>query len=219
MVPEQAVKAPAGLGTRRHILAAAEQIIHDQGLKAATTRAIAERAGCAEGTIYRYFSDKHALVMEVVGGRFPEFKELMHALDRIAGKSTVKRNLERVARSALEFYRAIMPIVAGSLAEHKLMHEQRRYFQENKRGPMSAFGHLADYIRLEQRLDRISARASPDFATRLLLGAAWTQAFLEEFVGAEASLGSDEQFAREVVRIVMEGLEPRSAKLREPPSR
>jgi AcrR family transcriptional regulator len=215
---EQAVNAPSGRGTRRHILAAAEQIIHDQGLKAATTRAIAQRAGCAEGTIYRYFSDKHALVMEVIGARFPEFKELMHSLDRIAGTSTVKRNLERVVRSALEFYRAIMPIVAGSLAEHKLMHEQRRYFQENERGPMSAFGHLADYIRLEQRLDRISGRASPDFSTRILLGAAWTQAFLEEFVGAEASLGSDELFAREVVRIVMEGLQPRPAAAREPAS-
>ena len=43
MATEEAVT-----GTRAHILAAAEQLIRDRGLKATTTRAIAEIAKCAE---------------------------------------------------------------------------------------------------------------------------------------------------------------------------
>lgn len=56
---------PAG-GVRADILSAAEQLILDNGLNAATTRAIAATAGCAEGSIYRQFPDKDALVIEVV---------------------------------------------------------------------------------------------------------------------------------------------------------
>lgn len=196
-------------GTRRHILAAAEEIIHDRGLRACTTRAIAERAGCAEGSIYRYFADKHALFMEIVRTQSPEFLELVSTLPDRAGTSTVRRNLEEVARIALGFYRVILPMVMGAMGERELLEEQRRHFQETKGGPMKALGAVATYLRKEQRLGRISPRVSPEYATRSLLGACSSQALLESLVGDDARLGVDEHYAREVVRILMEGMSPR----------
>src|SRR5439155_15197916 len=71
---------------RGHILAAAEHIIRERGLRAATTRAIATEAGCAEGTIYRYFPDKAALVVECVRSRFADFLELLATLLDLTGK-------------------------------------------------------------------------------------------------------------------------------------
>ncbi|MGB6578867.1 MAG: helix-turn-helix domain-containing protein, partial [Streptosporangiaceae bacterium] len=44
--------------TVRQILAAAEQIVGTQGVDAATTRAIAERAGVAIPSLYRFFADR-----------------------------------------------------------------------------------------------------------------------------------------------------------------
>jgi len=196
-------------GIRKHILAAAEEIIHDRGLRAATTRAIAQRAGCAEGSIYRYFVDKHALFMEIVRTRFPQFLELISILPDRAGTATVRKNLEEVARTALGFYRAIVPMVIGALAERELLKEQRRHFQETKGGPMKAMGAVSTYLRKEQRLGRISEKVSPEHATRTLLGACFSEALLEELVGDEAALGNDEQYAREIVRTLMEGLNPR----------
>lgn len=197
-------------GIRMHILAAAEEIIHDRGLRAATTRAIAERAGCAEGSIYRYFVDKHALFMEIIRTRFPEFLELISTLPDRAGTGTVRRNLEEVARMALGFYRVIVPMVIGAMAERELLEEQRRHFHETKGGPMKALRSLSTYLRKEQRLGRISEKASPEHVTRTLLGACFSQAALEELVGDEASLGTDDHYAREIVRNLMEGLNPRS---------
>jgi AcrR family transcriptional regulator len=196
-------------GIRRHILAAAEEIIQDRGVRAATTRAIAQRAGCAEGSIYRYFVDKHALFMEIVRTRFPQFLELISTLPDRAGTATVRKNLEEVARTALGFYRAIVPVVVGAMAERELLEEQRRHFQETKGGPMKAVVAVSTYIRKEQRLGRISEKVSPEHATRTLLGACSSQALLEELIGDEAVLGTDDQFAREIVRTVMEGLNPR----------
>jgi AcrR family transcriptional regulator len=196
------------LGTRLHILAAAEEIIHDRGLRACTTRAIAERAGCAEGSIYRYFEDKHALFMEIVRTRFPEFLELVSTLPDRAGTSTVRRNLEEVAWTALGFYRIILPLVVGAMGERELLEEQRRHFHETKGGPMKSLGAVAAYLRKEQRLGRISQRISPDYAARSVLGACFSQVLLEELVGDDARLGEDRQYAREIVRNLMEGLTP-----------
>lgn len=206
-VPSLATEELAGI--RRDILAAAEEIIHDRGLRACTTRAIAQRAGCAEGSIYRYFVDKHALFMEIVRTRFPQFHDLTNTLPDRAGTGTVRKNLEEVARTALGFYRVIAPMVIGAMAERELLEEQRRHFQETKGGPMKALGAVSTYLRKEQRLGRISERVSPEHATRTLLGACFSQAVLEALLGDEASLGDDEHYAREIVRSVMDGLNPR----------
>ena len=201
----------APLQIRRQIVEAAERLIADRGLKGATTRAIAERAGCAEGSIYRYFPDKHALFMEVVRTSSPEFPALVDSLLDRAGQGTVRRTLEEVAIAALGFYRSIMPMAAGAMAERDLLMEQRRHFQETKRGPMHAIGILAGYVRKEQRLGRILDRLSADHVARALLGTCFAQAFMMDLLGEEAALGTDEQFAREVVRGLMEGLQPKSA--------
>jgi AcrR family transcriptional regulator len=200
---------------RQQIVDAAERVVSDLGINAATTRAIAERAGCAEGSIYRYFPDKQALFMEVVKSRYPEFIVLTEHLPERAGTGTVRRNLEEVAVAALLFYRGVLPLVAAAFSERKLREEQRRYFIESKSGPLRGLDLVATYIRREQRLSRISDRISAEHAARLLLGGCFAQASLLELLGDEASLGSDQRFAADVVRNLMEGLSPK----REPAER
>ena len=48
--------------TVRQILEAAEQIVGSQGVDAATTRAIAERAGVAIPSLYRFFADRDEIL-------------------------------------------------------------------------------------------------------------------------------------------------------------
>ena len=198
---------------RRQIVEAAEGLIADRGLKGATTRAIAARAGCAEGSIYRYFPDKHALFMEVVRTSSPEFLSLMDSLLDRAGQGSVRRTLEEVGVAALGFYRAVMPMAAGAMAERELLMEQRRHFQETKRGPMHAIGVLTGYVRKEQRLGRVSERVSAEHVARVLLGTCFAQAFMMDLLGEEAKLGSDDQFAREIVGSLIEGLQPKDVSI------
>jgi AcrR family transcriptional regulator len=196
-------------GIRRQILDGAEQVIREFGLKHATTRVIAERAGCAEGSIYRYFPDKHALIVEIIKSRYPAFLELVSRLPDRVGKGTVRRNLEELSVSALAFYRAITPMVAGTMAEPKLLLEQRRHFEETKTGPRKVFGSVTAYVRGEQRLGRISDRPAPEQVARLLLGGCFSEAFTEQMLGEDARMTTDEHLARELVRALFEGLNPR----------
>ncbi|HEX2063067.1 MAG TPA: TetR/AcrR family transcriptional regulator [Acidimicrobiales bacterium] len=191
--------------TRRDILAAAEELIREEGFGAATTRAIAARAGCAEGSIYRHFPDKHALIIEIVRSRFPEFMDLVAALPDRAGQRTLGQNLEELAAAALPFYRGILPLVVGTMADHRLLMNQRRAFQETGGGPMRLFRAASAYLGRERELGRLSPGVSPDHVARLLLGACFTQAFLEQVMGKVAALGADRDFARKTVTALLEG--------------
>jgi AcrR family transcriptional regulator len=195
-------------GTRELILEAAEQVLSERGLAGCTTRAIAEAAGCAEGSIYRYFADKHALFIEVVKRRFPVYLDLMASLPELAGTGDVVTHLREVARASLVFYRAILPMVAGAMADRELLAQQRAHFHSTGTGPMKIIGSVAEFMRVEQRKGRISRRASADHAARALLGTCYFQAYLEFFLGDEAAFGPDDVFAAETVQALMEGLRP-----------
>jgi len=194
--------------TRSLILEAAERLILDRGLGSATTKEIARTAGCAEGSIYRYFDDKRSLCTELVGTRYSGFIQMMSTLPDRAGTSTVRRNLEDVATEAVGFYKAIVPIMGGALAEHDLRDALRKYFVEEDKGPLKLISRVSEYLRREQRMDRVSERVSSEHAAQALLGACFGRAFLLRFLGDDTFGETNERFARSVVKTLLQGLEP-----------
>jgi AcrR family transcriptional regulator len=59
------VTTVAGLATRERLLAGARELIEEGGYGSASVAAIAERAGVASGTVYRHFTSKAELFLEV----------------------------------------------------------------------------------------------------------------------------------------------------------
>jgi len=206
------------VGTRDQIVAAATRGIHDRGLAGATTRAIAEEAGCAEGSIYRYFPDKHALFVECVKQRFPAFIEMVRSLPGVAGKGSVRHHLETVTKAALAFFRSILPMVAGAMSQPELLEQQRLHFVETKTGPSKLLSGVADYVRAEQRLGRISDRLPAEHVARMVLGAAWYQAYLDVYLGTPSMPGADDQIAKGLAKVLIEGLTPRESARKDPPA-
>ena len=54
---------------RQALIDAATAVFAERGYENATTREIAERAGCAEGLIHRYFAGKRGLLLAILEGR------------------------------------------------------------------------------------------------------------------------------------------------------
>jgi AcrR family transcriptional regulator len=194
--------------TRSSILEAAEQLILDRGMGSATTREIARAAGCAEGSIYRHFSDKHALFIELIGSRYSSFFELMASLPDRAGSSSVRRTLEEVATRAIDFYFGIVPMAGGALAEHDFLREHREYFRANDTGPKKFIRTLGEYLRREQRLGRVADRISVEHAAQMFLSACFGEAFLLRFLGEEIMTEPPDRYAKEIVKTLLRGLEP-----------
>jgi AcrR family transcriptional regulator len=198
--------------TRAGILRAAGELIAEGGFLSATTRAIAERARCAEGSIYRYFPDKHALIHEVMIDRFESFFVMLEELPSRAGGGTVAANLELVGLEALRFYRGITPLVGAQLSDPRLLAEQRAAWEREGGGPMRALRAVRGYVATEQRLGRIDERAEPDLLGRELLGTCFAHAILESLVGESAAASDrdggaldDERYVRMLVASILRG--------------
>jgi AcrR family transcriptional regulator len=194
--------------TRSTILEAAERVIRDRGLSSATTKEIAREARCAEGSIYRYFEDKHTLMTEIIGSRYRGFFAFIESLPQRAGASAVSANLEEVARKSIDFYRGIVPMACGAIADRELLQQHREFFDRNKTGPMKFVRSLTEYLRREQRGGRVAEGVAPDVVAHVFLGSCFAHAFLSEFVGDGAHGVSRERFSRELVRTVLGGIEP-----------
>lgn len=62
--------------THQRLLEAARAEFSEKGIESATTRGIAERAGCNEVTLFRHFESKQKLLAAVVQETSVEFREL-----------------------------------------------------------------------------------------------------------------------------------------------
>ena len=198
------------LDTRSSIVEAAERVIRDRGMSSATTREIAREARCAEGSIYRYFEDKHALMTEIIASRYSGFFQFVESLPERAGAGTVAGTLGEVARKSIDFYGGIVPMACGAIADRELLIQHREYFERNRTGPMKLVRSLTEYLRREQRGGRIARRAAPDLVAHAFLGSCFAHSFLGEFLGDAAHSVGHDRFARELVRTVLTGVEPES---------
>jgi AcrR family transcriptional regulator len=111
------VTTVAGLATRQRLLAAARELIEDGGYASASVVAIAERAGVASGTLYRHFTSKEDLFVDVFRSVCShEERAMVAAAESLpAGAAAVER-LEAVlttfARRALQNRRLAWALLA-----------------------------------------------------------------------------------------------------------
>lgn len=172
--------------TRERILRAAVSVIREFGSAGATTRAIAEAADVAEGSIYRNFADKNELIkVAVLEYLLPEFVDLMRSLPARVGTETPATHVKIVVAKALSFYRDVMPMWTALAANVDLRSGYLLATRSGEVGPHLAIRSLANYLSLEQKKQRIPASIDCKAAAQMLLGGALQQAFFSQLVGPD----------------------------------
>jgi AcrR family transcriptional regulator len=129
------VSTVAGIATRQRLLAAARELIEDDGYGSASVAAVAERAGVASGTVYRHFESKAELFLEVFRTVCAGEERAMLAAADDAGPAAVDR-LEAVlatfARRALQNRRLAWALLAepvDPLVDAERLAYRERYAQ------------------------------------------------------------------------------------------
>lgn len=91
-----------GEATRQRLLRAALELYTTVGFRAATTPAIAARAGVAEGTIYRHFTSKEQLLNEVYRGAQRWATGVLREMEETDRTLKAPERLARIARRFFE---------------------------------------------------------------------------------------------------------------------
>lgn len=79
---------------QRSLVEAANTVFAEHGYDAATTREVAERAGCSEGLIHRYFGGKRGLLLAVMEAKAGEVLEGHRAA--LPDRDNVQDDIEQV---------------------------------------------------------------------------------------------------------------------------
>jgi AcrR family transcriptional regulator len=191
--------------TRQLILNAAKKVVQEKGLAGATTREIARAGGVADGTLYVHFADRVELFLALLRQSLPPMTGPLRELEYLAGRGTVRGNLESVVRGALAFMHEIVPLAASLFAEPELLQAYQEELRQRNEGPHRSMESVESYIRAEQRLGRVDKRANPKIVYVLLFGTCLHRVFISHFLG-HAIGPADEIFVKQVVTTMMNGL-------------
>ncbi|MFC4907867.1 TetR/AcrR family transcriptional regulator [Actinomadura gamaensis] len=189
---------------RERLLDALAEIMRTRGLAEATTKEIARVAGCSEALLYKHFRDKEELMLCVLRERMPPFT---HRLT--PGDGTVPENLVATVHGGLRFYRRAFPMMAGMLAQPRVMAATRESLAKYGAGPQEPIARVAAYLDAEIKLGRVRADANASSVAALLVGATFQQGFLLFFTSGPEGPEPAEEDAARLVRPLLPALLPK----------
>jgi AcrR family transcriptional regulator len=194
-----------GAATRTRLIEATSRVVREVGYAHATTRAIAQAAGVAEGTIYRHFPDKATMFMGAVLERNGAVIEWVSRLPARAGQDTVESNLvDSLARLA-SLRDELLPLELALLADPELARHRRQAASSLAIGrPAGPPEFIAAYLAAEQELGRVRAGVAADEVAVILLATLFGLALQPADEGA----GVDRALLVAAVRLLMTGIEP-----------
>ena len=196
--------AASETSTRDEIVTATRKLIEDRGIAHITSKQIAQAAGCAEGTIFRYFARKEDLLLAAVLANFPSLRE---ALISISG-GTPRERLRRLALNVIRFFEQITPAAVAVLSDAELTRRHRETMREHNGGPQRLYMAVSRFIESEQARGALQPDLSPAHISSALLGPCFFRVFTRLSLGTNALEISDEEFVAALVDTLWDGLRP-----------
>jgi AcrR family transcriptional regulator len=197
-----------GRATRARLIEATLAVVREVGYPHASTRAIAEAAGVAEGTIYRHFPDKASLFFAAALASGGPALDRVASLPERAGQATVEANLADAVAQLAALQERIMPLELAILADPELAAQRRQAMATGRvpqGGPPEA---IRAYLAAERQLGRVRADVDPNEATIVLLAALFGLALAPGSTVRGPAIPVDPERLAGAVRILARGIAP-----------
>jgi AcrR family transcriptional regulator len=189
--------------TQDALIRATTDLVVEVGYHRATTKAIADRAGVSEGTIYRHFPDKRALFAAAVLAGQREVTEWMEQLPARAGTAPLPELLEETFGQLSRLREAILPLEeASSGLKRPSLHLSRTELIAALRARGGPPLLLAEFLTAEQRLGHVNEQVEPSRAAVMIL-AAFLAAQTSPLAGPD---GLDDEDIRDFTNLICHGI-------------
>ena len=120
-------------GQRSQILKAAADLFARRGYTAATLNEVASASGVSKATLYHYFSDKHALLEDIVCSHVARLQGI--AAEAVAPPIEPPGSTQGAAEARLRrLVRRFMQAYADAQSEHRVLTEDVKFLDERARG-------------------------------------------------------------------------------------
>jgi AcrR family transcriptional regulator len=197
--PRKAPRQQRAVETRARILEAAAEVFTEHGYSAGTTNRIADRAGMSVGSLYQYFPNKDAILVELVEAHIAEGAEVLAPIidEALRGELTVEQLVRRVVHAFVELH-----------VRERRLHQV--LWEESPRPP-SVLQDLhaledASFELVEQILrDAERPPADPELAARIAVTT--VESLVHRLVANDRPLDLD-AFEAETTRLVVGYLDP-----------
>jgi AcrR family transcriptional regulator len=202
-----------GAATRARLIEATTRVVREVGYSHASTRAIAEAAGVAEGTIYRHFPDKAGLFFAAALESSAPIVDSVSTMPQRAGRSTVEANLVDALVQLATLQHQLVPLELAMLTDPELAAERRQALAASGGllgGPPEA---IAAYLAAEQRLGRVRGEVNPTEAAIVFLAALFGLGVTS--TTTDATLDRDR--IASAVQLLVRGVEPVAGRARPHP--
>ena len=194
---------------QKNILAAATEIFAEKGFAATSTSEIAKKAGVAEGTIFRHFKTKKALLLSIVTplmikmiGPFV-IKDLNKVLNH--GYENFEDFVRAMIENRKEFLEKNLPIIQIFIQEIPFHQELREQFIEHVGSKV--FSRLIETIEYYQSKGQIIDM--PASSVVRLTGSTIIGYFLTKHAIAPKVDWDDEVEVERIIQFLMNGFTPR----------
>lgn len=205
MAPRK-VAAAGDQTLREHLISAAERLLARRGATP-TVRDIAQEAGVATGVLYNHFADKEDLLALALHAHVRSVEATLGAPPE-PGVGALDSTLTRFVERGLALHEAILPAFTALLAQPEVLVRFRALTNPTADG-RGLRQELADFLRAEQRLGRISPDADLDAASTMIIGACHEMVLPHLYGGTEVEV--PDEFAATVARTVLHGIGTRPA--------
>ncbi len=186
------------------ILEAARAVFTEKGPRA-TTAEIAERAGVAEGTLFKRFGNKAglhkaAMTSDIAGGWIR--REM-----RAQAPLRTKKDFERFIHWQVDVVRNVAPVSIMAWSFRAQVGALPADLAGDESAPLVALRTLAEMIEEEMDSGYLTARDAPSIS-QIITGAVWHFVFLELLLGNGSGAMDEDKFVHGLVRLVFADLQP-----------
>ena len=190
-------------GRRRCLIEAATQVFAEKGFDAATTRAVAELAGCSEGLIHRYFGGKRGLLIAILNAMGETMYE--DRAEQCPAQDTLEAEIEQLMLWPLERYWEQRDFMRVSVSQSVIDPDVGLAVRDRLNGVHVAF--MTDRLKWHQEARRIRADADVAAIALSISGLNISLGFLAQ-VTFEMDRAETRRRAREMAGVITRGLAP-----------